>query len=388
MTTPSEQVCAMCHGTRLTSTGEACPDCPDVPFRGTRSEQEARLAEPPRVVVWFSCGAASAVAAKLAVEKYGPVRTAVVYCDTMASEHPDNQRFFDDVERWIGRRIHRIRSEKYTTVDEVFEKRRYMSGIAGAPCTVEMKKVPRFEFQRADDVHIFGLTSDERRRIERFSQENFDLSLEWLLRDAGITKDRCLEIVEEAGIALPVMYGLGYKNNNCLGCVKATSTKYWNAIRRDFPEVFELRAKQSREIGARLTRVHGQRIFLDELPLDSDDGVLENISCGPDCAPVSDAAILASREVEADAQLAELEAAALWFMERANEWLHDPAGQRFDPRHITHVCALFERAMQSAPIAAPAAPPFHMGSGTASYNGPMPTTWNAAPAAPAEGGEA
>lgn len=54
--------------------------------------------EDSRIVVWFSCGAASAVAAKLALEKYG-TRACVVYCDTMKSEHPDNVRFFDDVQR-------------------------------------------------------------------------------------------------------------------------------------------------------------------------------------------------------------------------------------------------------------------------------------------------
>ena len=64
-----------------------------------------------RVLAWFSCGDASAVAAKLAVEKYGD-RCEVLYCDTFAYEHPDNRRFFDDVQRWIGREIKVLRSEK------------------------------------------------------------------------------------------------------------------------------------------------------------------------------------------------------------------------------------------------------------------------------------
>ncbi len=42
-----------------------------------------------RIVVWFSCGAASAVAAKLAVEKYNNVM--VVYCDT-GGEHPGTEK--------------------------------------------------------------------------------------------------------------------------------------------------------------------------------------------------------------------------------------------------------------------------------------------------------
>ena len=234
-----------------------------------------------RTIAWFSCGGASAIASKLAVEMHEHVE--VVYCDTMKSEHPDNQRFFDDVQEWLGVEIKRITSKKYKDVDDVFEKTRYMSGIHGARCTVEMKKVPRFDFQHPDDTHIFGLTAEEGGRIARFEENNHDLKLEWNLRDAGLTKEDCLDRLASAGLVLPVMYSLGYRNNNCIGCVKATSAKYWNMTRRDFPEVFKKRAEQSRALGVRLTRVKGERIFLDELPADYMTGELENISCGPDC---------------------------------------------------------------------------------------------------------
>lgn len=234
-----------------------------------------------RVVVWFSCGAASAVAAKLTVDSHANVD--VVYCDTMASEHPDQQRFFDAVQAWIGQPIVRLKSEKYASVDDVFAQTRYMAGIAGARCTVEMKKIPRFAYQEPDDTHVFGLTADEPERIAQFERNNHDLKLRWVLQDAGYSKARCLEEVDRAGIELPAMYRLGYANNNCLGCVKATSGRYWNMIRRDFPEVFQRRCEQSRELGVRLTRVRGERIFLDELPEDYLSGDLENISCGPDC---------------------------------------------------------------------------------------------------------
>lgn len=243
-----------------------------------------------RVVVWFSCGAASAVAAKLAIEKYRE-RACIVYCDTMASEHPDNLRFFDDVQRWLKREIIKIKSAKYASVDDVFEKRAYMVGVKGAVCTVEMKKIPRFHFQLPDDVHVFGLTADEQARIERFEQSNFELRLDWILRDQGYSKRRCLYEIEQAGLKLPAMYGLGFENNNCLGCVKATSPIYWQRVRRHFPEVFERRARQSREIGARLIRVNGERRFLDELPPDSElslwaaiEPVTEDLSCGPQCS--------------------------------------------------------------------------------------------------------
>lgn len=234
-----------------------------------------------RVLVWFSCGAASAVAAKLAVEKYGE-RCLIVYCNTLPSEHPDNVRFMSDVERWIGKRVTVISSQKYTSVDDVFEKTRYMAGIAGARCTTEMKKVPRLAFQQPDDLHIFGFTVEEDDRIADFVQNNPELHLEWILRDRFIRKSDCFDMLKRANIGLPVMYRLGFPNNNCIGCVKATSPAYWNLTRRHFPEVFARRRQVSREIGARLVRVDGERIFLDELSPDV-GGEMENVSCGPQC---------------------------------------------------------------------------------------------------------
>lgn len=237
----------------------------------------------PRVLAWFSCGAASAVAAKLAVDKYGD-RVEVVYCNTLASESDDNPRFMRDVSAWLGKPIKILSSDSFASVDEVFEKTKYMAGIKGARCTVEMKKIPRFKFQQPDDIHIFGLTVEEKKRIKDFSDNNFDLTCEWILRDEAVTKDDCYRIIQEAGIELPKLYKQGYRNNNCLGCVKATSPAYWNKVRQDYPEVFKRRAEQSRALGVRLTRIKGERIFLDELP-EGNFGryKLENVSCGPEC---------------------------------------------------------------------------------------------------------
>ncbi len=241
-----------------------------------------------RVVCWFSCGAASAVTAKLAIEQYGAVD--VVYCDTMSTEHPDQQRFFDDVQRWLGQDIIRIKSEKYTDVDDVFDKHRYLAGIAGARCTVEMKKVPRFAYQRPDDLQLFGYHKGEDDRAKRLVESDPGVSFAFPLIEQGLSKGRCRRLLTEAGIELPAMYGLGYTNNNCLGCVKATSFRYWQGIRHDFPEVFERRVQQSRELDVRLTRFEGKRIFLDELPegyKPSNKGKQQQISCGPECAQMT-----------------------------------------------------------------------------------------------------
>jgi hypothetical protein len=217
----------------------------------------------------------------MAVEAYGD-RCHVVYCDTMASEHPDNARFFADVERWIGRKIEVIRSEKYVTVDDVFERTRFMSSPFGARCTTELKKLPREAFQEPSDTHIFGYTSEETRRAASFEEHNPALVVEWLLIDRGVTKARCLGMLEQAGITLPEMYKLGFDHNNCPGCVKSQAPGYWNRVRRNFPEAFERRVRQSRLIGVRLVKIDGERVFLDELPPDL-DGPDDDIDCGPVC---------------------------------------------------------------------------------------------------------
>jgi hypothetical protein len=145
-----------------------------------------------------------------------------------------------------------------------------------------MKKIPRRLYQRDDDLHVFGFTVEEHDRIADFEGNNPELDCEWILRDRFIRKADCFDILRQANIELPAMYALGFRNNNCLGCVKATSPAYWNLTRRYFPSVFFLRAAQSREIGCRLARLNGERIFLDELPPDA-GGEMENVSCGPQC---------------------------------------------------------------------------------------------------------
>lgn len=69
-----------------------------------------------RVLSWFSCGAASAIATKLTPE------SVPVYCETGA-EHPNNSRFMQQCEAWFGRIVTRLRSEKYLDTNSVASHR-------------------------------------------------------------------------------------------------------------------------------------------------------------------------------------------------------------------------------------------------------------------------
>lgn len=242
-----------------------------------------------RVLVWFSCGAPSAVAAKLACETY-PEPVEILYCDTSKYEHPDNMRFLADVERWIGRKAKMLRSEKYADIYEVFRGERYLNGPNGAPCTRALKREVRKRYEQPEDLHVFGYTADETERIAGFELDNPGLNLDWILWDRGITEIDCYRTIREAGIELPVMYKLGYGHNNCIGCVKG-GAGYWNKVHRDFLaghlpfDAFSMMAAEERRLGFALLKVKGKPCYLDELPPDAGRYQDEpNIECGPLCS--------------------------------------------------------------------------------------------------------
>jgi hypothetical protein len=237
------------------------------------------------IAVWFSCGAASAVAAKLTLEKYPDVR---VVNNPVAEEDADNVRFLRDVESWLGVKIERAVNSKYLTCSarDVWAQRSFMSGPLGAPCTIELKKRARQEWEQTNkaDWHVLGFTVDERNRFDRFVMLERSNVLPVLI-DAGLTKQDCLNIILAAGISPPRIYGKGFPNANCIGCVKATSPTYWSLVRKEFPDVYADRAAQSRALGAKLVRYKGRRVFLDELPEDAKGRPLKNmqIDCGIFC---------------------------------------------------------------------------------------------------------
>jgi hypothetical protein len=198
-----------------------------------------------------------------------------------------------DVENWLGVKIETATNPKYPScsIVDVFDDRKYMSGVAGAPCTGELKKKARQEWERNNnfDHVVLGFTADEKARHDRFVLTERDILP--VLIDLGITKDDCFRIISAAGIELPEIYKLGFPNANCIGCVKSGSPTYWNLVRTKFPEVFHQRAEQSRKIGAKLVVVKGTRKFLDELsPNDKGRSLktMPSIECGIFCEETSE----------------------------------------------------------------------------------------------------
>lgn len=228
-----------------------------------------------RIVCWFSHGDASAVATKLTLAKYGTERV-VVACIDVGSEHPDNVRFMRDCERWFGVEVVRIKSEKYADTWSVWEGERFLKGPHGAPCTRALKRNVRETFAGTGDIQVFGFTAEESERAEEFAWRNPEIMLVSPLIEQHLSKADCHALVQRAGIEIPMMYRLGYLNNNCIGCVKG-GMGYWNKIRRDFPETFDRMAALERTLDHAIIRETvkdeagketRQDVFLDQLAPD------------------------------------------------------------------------------------------------------------------------
>ena len=241
-----------------------------------------------KIAVWFSCGAASAVASYLTLKKYGNDYDVRIVNNPVAEEDDDNRRFLKDIETWLDHEIEIAENPKFPSHSavDVWAKRKFMSGPLGAPCTIELKKNARilWEDKNKPDWHVLGFTSEEKDRHDRFTLTERDNVIPILI-DARMTKADCYRMLKHHKIEPPQIYKLGYPNANCIGCVKATSPTYWNHVRKEHPEVFEQRAKQSREIGSKLVRVNNERIFLDELSPYAKGRAMKNLDfeCGLFC---------------------------------------------------------------------------------------------------------
>lgn len=233
------------------------------------------------IIAWFSCGATSAVACKMALRMYDDVR--VIYIDT-GSHHPDNVRFKSDCENWFGCKIEERRSERYNNVAEVLRKG-FINSPHGAACTLELKKKVRYQIEkevRIWDGQVWGFDFCEREinRAIRFKEQNPSTKPLFPLIENHITKEGAMAMLHMVGIEIPAMYQLGYSNNNCIGCPKG-GMGYWNKIRVDFPDKFTEIAKIEREIGATcLKDSNSNKIYLDEL---EPNRGLETSPIIPDC---------------------------------------------------------------------------------------------------------
>ena len=204
------------------------------------------------IVAWRSGGVTSAVACKLAIDLFGVDNTRIIMIDTF-NEHEDTYRFKKDCEVWYGKEIETITGigDKYHSIEDVWRKRKSLNTATGAICSTELKRYVREKWEKSNhfDAQVFGFEfeSNEFKRSKSMKLNNPKSLFPLLMY--GLTKKDCIEIVQRENIEVPVMYSLGFHNNNCFktGCVQG-GIGYWQKIQREFPDKFNNMAAIEHEL--------------------------------------------------------------------------------------------------------------------------------------------
>jgi 3'-phosphoadenosine 5'-phosphosulfate sulfotransferase (PAPS reductase)/FAD synthetase len=217
-----------------------------------------------KVICWWSGGITSAVSCKIAIDLFGKENCRVIMIDTK-NEDEDTYRFLKDCENWYGINIEIITGidDKYSDIQDVWIKHKSLNVSTGAICSTKLKRQVRENWQKSNefDYQVFGFEFDKKEfnRATGLTKNHPKAKAIYPLLMVGYDKDDCLKLVQEAGIEIPRMYQLGFRNNNCFktGCVQG-GIGYWQKMKKDFPDKFNAMA----EMEHKLTELRGEPVTM------------------------------------------------------------------------------------------------------------------------------
>jgi len=197
-----------------------------------------------KIICWWSGGVTSAVACKLTIDLFGLENCRIIMINT-ANEDDDTYRFLSDCEKWYGKTIEIITGigEKYGCIEDVWFAHNSLNVANGAICSSKLKREVRENFEKSNDYdfQVFGF---------EFGKKEFNRALSMSLNHPkskaifplllfAYDKNKCIKILQESNIKIPITYEYGFHNNNCFktGCVQG-GVGYWQKMKTDFPHKF------------------------------------------------------------------------------------------------------------------------------------------------------
>ncbi len=209
-------------------------------------------------VAWISAGVSSFMATYLAKDV-----DEIIYID-IDDQHPDSMRFIKDCEKVIGKSIQILKSPLNSVENAQLQAGLVRMSTGYTPCTNMLKKRVRKKWEcthsDCDITYVWGFDVNEKNRAINLIEAMPEFNHEFPLIEHEFTKQEAHALCEKLGVKRPIMYDMGYNNNNCIGCVRG-GMGYWNKIRIDFPDVFQKRAKMERKLNSRCLK----ECYLDEL---------------------------------------------------------------------------------------------------------------------------
>jgi len=244
------------------------------------------------IIGWWSGGITSAVACKIAIDLYGIDNVRLIFIDTR-NEDKDTYRFKTDCEKWYGKEIETITSDKHENIQAVWRRYKALNNANGAVCSSELKRTVREVWQRTNTWkhQVFGFELTEAKRAISLKKNHSKTNPIFTLLMFGYSKKDCIKIVQDANIEVPITYKLGYLNNNCFetGCTQG-GIGYWQKMEREFPPKFDAMADMEHE----LTDAKGKPVTM--LKDQGKDGGLVFLKPHPDYPNIKDISMMKGRE--------------------------------------------------------------------------------------------
>lgn len=206
-------------------------------------------------LVQCSGGLTSYKALQRTLEKYGKEHTHAYFADTK-QEDPTTYQFIADQEKYFGIEIERVIDGR--TIWDVWKERkcitlRLPSGADVAPCSMILKreaieKLITARYAPGTYTRVFGYEWSEIDRMRRLEEDIYPEKA-WFPLAEPPYMDKC-HIANELGaigIAIPVLYELGFEHNNCGGgCVKAGQA-HWAHLWFTLPDRYLLWEEKEEE---------------------------------------------------------------------------------------------------------------------------------------------
>jgi hypothetical protein len=210
------------------------------------------------------------------------------------NEDDDTYRFKEDCEKWYGKEIEIITSNKYDSIQDVWIKNKSLNVANGAVCSSELKRRVREVWQKENEYEhqVFGFDIDEPLRARSLKMNHSKTKPIFPLLMFGYSKKDCIRMLPD-NIELPNMYKLGFSNNNCYKtmCVQG-GIGYWQKVHRDFPDKFNAMA----DMEHKLTELKGKPVTM--LKDQSEGGGLVFLKPHPSYPHIKDISMMKGRAVE------------------------------------------------------------------------------------------